>query len=104
MNPKFETAVERSLILATDSLFQHFVSLQVMEKFLERKYVFCTREFRQFAEENARQNVQGEVVILRGRAEHLRTCKEKGHTCGIKDGEIDGGTEVEECTDLCSQD
>lgn len=77
---------------------------QVMEKFLERKYVFCTREFRQFAEENARKNVQGEVVILRGRAEHLSTCKEKGHTCGIKDGEIEGGTEVEECTDLCSQD
>ncbi|KAL5269698.1 hypothetical protein ACHWQZ_G003232 [Mnemiopsis leidyi] len=55
---------------------------QVMEKFLKRKYVYCTREFRQFAEENARKNVQNEVEMLRGRAEHLSTCKLKQHTCG----------------------
>ena len=78
-----------------------------MEKFLERKYVYCTREFRQFAEENARKNVKSEVNMLKGRADHLRTCKEKGHTCGTNkevDGTHDVGTGAVNRTELNSQD
>ena len=73
-----------------------------MEKFLERKYVYCTREFRQFAEENARKNVQNEVGMLRGRAEHLNTCKQKQHTCGKDD--MTGISDVRTELDLDGQD
>ena len=75
---------------------------QVMDKFLERKYVYCTREFRQFAEENARKNVQNEVGMLRGRAEHLSTCKLKQHTCGKDD--ITGSSDVKTESNLNGQD
>lgn len=90
-------------------VFESFtvVKLQVMEKFLERKYVYCTREFRQFAEENARKNVQSEVRMLKGRAEHLSTCKLRKHTCRKEDEETaqeNRTGEQEPHSELCSQD
>lgn len=64
----------------------------ILGKFLERKHVFASREFRQFAEKRARENVEREVEILRGRARQLEMSKT--HTCGKgQTGEEGGGGE-----------
>ena len=64
-----------------------------MERFLEREYVYATREFRQFAEDNAQRNVRKEVKMLRARAKHLASLQEQ-HTCGGEQAH-EGDTDIE---------